>query len=563
MKKIFRIASYDFKRLVFNPITLTVFIILLGACILLGSIIKIPTTPAYSSQISGQTASEIYTNFTSNSLSQDTKIKSDALLEDALFYIKMQTEGQCLHEDELNDINRRFQEIYNNLVWYQLYGYCEYTENDSISSIATASSFLNDFMAKFQNLAEFESNLIFTNAQFEKLEEINTDFRAEILKTGVTTEQHLDYFVSKISLFEEIDNITKSVFVWKADPELLTNLQTKYIETASNKTAEIYAEIEKITTTLVGDAEKQLSDIKSLITNYKLTCESGKRAVELQLRTALEKHFGDLKNIYNYEKHSMEEEKLQLIKIESLLADTNLYYTQYQEALNFYSASYEVSLFDNAYFVLSIIGFLTIIFGIFCAYKLFGRDRKTGKMDILLSQNVTFGQVFAGKFLAIVFTTTFFLAVFAAISLLWGSLFYPSLPGSILTVFNMSTAYTISPILFFFIKLLGIELQVIFYSVLTIFIMNLSRKFEINFMIALAIFALATVCNIFLNGSIIYCLFPFIHADLTSFLGGATMQTGFLKTALYSYGNFYISLAYYLVVVILFYSFTKQLFKKN
>ena len=160
MKKIFRIASYDFKRLVFNPITLTVFIILLGACILLGSIIKIPTTPAYSSQISGQTASEIYTNFTSNSLSQDTKIKSDALLEDALFYIKMQTEGQCLHEDELNDINRRFQEIYNNLVWYQLYGYCEYTENDSISSIATASSFLNDFMAKFQHLAEFESNLI-------------------------------------------------------------------------------------------------------------------------------------------------------------------------------------------------------------------------------------------------------------------------------------------------------------------------------------------------------------------------------------------------------------------
>ena len=277
----------------------------------------------------------------------------------------------------------------------------------------------------------------------------------------------------------------------------------------------------------------------------------------------MERHFGDLENLYHYQPISIEDTELALVKTNYFLNDESLYYTQYQVPLNFNTASYQVSLYDHAYFVMSIIGFLTILFGIFASYKQFGLDRRNGKMDTILSQNVTFNQVFTGKFLAIVYATSFVLAVYSILSLTWGALLFPSLANEILAVFNLTSVYTIHPFLFFIIKVIGIELQVIFYSVITIFLMNVSRKFELTFGISVGIFVIATICNIFLNGSLAYCLFPFIHADLTAFLGGGTMQTGFLKTALYSYGNFFISLVYYLVVVVLLYNFTKQLFKKN
>jgi ABC-type transport system involved in multi-copper enzyme maturation permease subunit len=220
-------------------------------------------------------------------------------------------------------------------------------------------------------------------------------------------------------------------------------------------------------------------------------------------------------------------------------------------------------MYDHAYFIISIVGFITILVGIFCAYKLFGQDRKNGKMDLLLSQNVTFNQVFVAKFIAIVLITSFYLALFSILSLIWGALIYGSLPNAMLAVFNLTNVYTIHPFMFFLIKVIGIELQVIFYSIITIFLMNVSRKFELCFGISAGLFVVATICNIFLNGAFVYCLFPFIHADLTSFLGGATMSTGFLKTSLYTYGNFLISVLYYLVVVALLFNFTKQLFKKN
>ena len=181
--------------------------------------------------------------------------------------------------------------------------------------------------------------------------------------------------------------------------------------------------------------------------------------------------------------------------------DSSVYYTQYQQPLNFNTASYQVSVYDHAYFVISIIGFLTILFGIFCTYKLFGLDRRNGKIDIILSQKVSFNEVFLGKFLAVILTTSFVLGLYSVFSLTWGFIAYPALANNILAVFNLSSAYTINPFLFFLIKLIGIELQVIFYSTITVFALNLSRKFELCFGISIAIFVAATICNIFFNGN--------------------------------------------------------------
>ena len=560
MRKIFKIASYDFKRLIVNPFTIGTMILVLLVCLITGLVYKIEPTPAYSATTIGSTTREVYNNFMSTNENCDNKLSLDNILSDAQKMLDIQQE--CTDYNDFIDINSRFQDIYYEIIKYHTTGSCTYTENDNIDEIKTATYLLNDFVNYFENLGEFQSDIIFEKDEFETLKTIEDYFYQKVfLDEPITTT--LNDLYENLSMFDSLNSVVKSVFVWNVDTELLEKYQTEYINKAAAKNQNILAEIISVNDSTTSYDTTHISELTSLITNYKLTCESAKYSIIYELRLSLERHFGNLENLYHYAPISLEDTKLELVKTNYFLNDESLYYTQYQVPLNFNNASYEVTLYDHAYFIISIIGFLTILFGIYASYKLFGLDRRNGKMDTILSQNVTFNQVFTAKFLAIVFSTSFVLAVYAVLSLTWGSLLFPSLPNGMLAVFNSTTCYVINPFLFFLIKLIGIELQVIFYSVITIFMMNISRKFELTFGISVAIFVIATICNIFLNGSLAYCLFPFIHADLTSFLGGATMQTGFLKTAMYSYGNFYISLVYYLVVVVLLYNFTKQLFKKN
>ena len=560
MRKIFKIASYDFKRLIVNPFTIGTMILVLLVCLITGLVYKIEPTPAYSATTIGSTTREVYNNFMSTNENCDNKLSLDNILSDAQKMLDIQQE--CTDYDDFIDINSRFQDIYYEIIKYHTTGSCTYTENDNIDEIKTATYLLNDFVNYFENLGEFQSDIIFEKDEFETLKTIEDYFYQKVfLDEPIATT--LNDLYENLSMFDSLNSVVKSVFVWNVDTELLEKYQTEYINKATEKNQNILAKIISVNDSTTSYDTTHISELTSLITNYKLTCESAKYSIIYELRLSLERHFGNLENLYHYAPISIEDTKLELVKTNYFLNDESLYYTQYQVPLNFNNASYEVTLYDHAYFIISIIGFLTILFGIYASYKLFGLDRRNGKMDTILSQNVTFNQVFTAKFLAIVFSTSFVLAVYAVLSLTWGSLLFPSLPNGMLAVFNSTTCYVINPFLFFLIKLIGIELQVIFYSVITIFMMNVSRKFELTFGISVAIFVIATICNIFLNGSLAYCLFPFIHSDLTSFLGGATMQTGFLKTAMYSYGNFYISLVYYLVVVVLLYNFTKQLFKKN
>lgn len=561
MKKTLQIAFYDFKRLALNPIALMVMLVLMIACMLTGLTYKIQPQELYSATTIGEYTKDVYNNFLSENNS-DNKSKLDAIIEKAENYISIQTSEECFDFTDLEGINKKFQNILNEVEKFHRTGSCVYTENNDITTIQNAVNELSTFVENFGAKKEFESRLIMKNSQFDSISSISKTFNTITTSESSISEKLAELYENSAD-FDTLKSVTNDVFTWKIDAEKLNEIQNEYLVPAKAKLNAILAEIKVIYNNSTNYDTENLESLKSLITNYKFICESAKNSVNLELKFLLNEHSKKYYEFYGYEKFSLEDAKLELVEAKYYINDENLYYTQYQVPLNFNKASYKVTTFDFAYFITSIIGFIIIIFAIFSAYKLFGQDRKNGKVDLLLTQNVTFGQVFTGKFLAIVYSTTFYLGIFACISLILGALLYNLLPGSILAIFNLSTAYTISPFLFFLIKLIGIELQAIFYAVITIFLMNVSRKFDLYFAISLTIFAVATVCNIFLNGSLWYCLFPFIHADLTSFLGGATMQSGFLVTSLYSSGNFFISLVYYGVVVCLLFNLTKQLFKKN
>ncbi len=559
MKKSLKIAAYDFRRIMFNPITIVCLVLVLAACLITGFVLKPQVTPAYSADVTGDTTRQVYENFL-DSKDSDTKSKLDALITQAEIYINIQKQESSIDQEEFRSINTSFQEIKDEVEKFNTLG-SSYLLEDS-TQLKNASANLKNFVDRFENLSDLETDLIFTVEQFTELSKI-AEYFDETANSAMSNQAILtDIYFNKDKI-DTLNRIALNVYTWDCDPQILEDLENEVVAKAKTKLTAIQSEMQKVyDETVVGDI-KHLQDMHDLTTNYKLTCESAKFVVETEFKLLLEKRFNNLEDLFHFEEIVIEDTQLALTKAEYFLNDEGLYYRQYQTALNFNTASYQITVYDYTYMIVSIIGFLSILFGIFVTYKLFGRDRKNGKMDTILAQDVTFNQVFVGKSLAVLFITSTVLLLFTLLSLLWGTLIYSTLPNQILAVFNLSNVYTISPILFLFIKVIGIELQVIFYTTITLFVMNLSRKFDLLFLITLIIFAAATVCNIFLNGSIVYCLFPFIHADITSFLGGATMETGFLKTSLYTSGNFFISIAYYLVFVLLLFNFTRQLFKKN
>lgn len=562
MKKIIQIAKYDFKRLAFNPIALIGFAIVLVALLILGFVYKIPNVPAYEAKLSGETTKEIYQSFSSSNDKLDTKRNLDTIFEDAKLLLTIH-DSACLEAEDLVSINDTFEDIWAQVDIFRIWGYCSYTtEPSGLTPVANAVTELESFITNFKNIKQHHTRLILTKAQVTELEDI-----VQFFKNALNNSSNVNSVLNKLyegkAYFASLTQISMKAITFNVDSVHLASFEKDYIQKSQQKLLDIWAEMSQLYQESELGNVKNMKKMKALATNYKLTCESAKGAIEREYTLLLDKLSVKINKIYGFEKFSLEETKRDLTLAKHFLADDGLYYTQYQQALNFNIASHKTTAFDHSYFMMSIVGFLTILFGIFGAYKLFGRDRRNGKMDLILSQKVSFNQVFVGKFLAVLWSTSFCILMFGIVTFAWGAIFYGFLPGNIIAVFNTNHVYTISPFLFLLIKLLGLELQAIFYSVLTIFMMNISRKFDVTFAITILIFLAATVCNIFLNNQLWWCLLPFMHADITSFLGGGTMSTGFLKTSLYSYGNFFISLIYYIVLVGLLFTFTKQLFKKN
>lgn len=562
MKKILQIAKYDFRRIAFNPITLIGYAIIIVACLILGFVYKIPNTPAYKASLYGETTREVYSSFTSADEKYDTKQKLDKIFEDAQFILNIH-DTSCGEADQLVSLNHSLQDIWTKVDTYHKWqGHPNQPQPPSKNEIANVVNQLDIFVENFKNIEQFRTRLILTTTQVKDLT-TTVKFFKNVLNNNEGINEVMNKLYEGKSHFTNIKQISAKAITFNVDTVHLSDFQNNYIIKAKAKLEEIFKEMTEMYLSTEPSDVSRLKKMKSLATNYKLTCESAKGAIEREFSLLLDKLSVKINKLYGYEKFSLEETKRDLSFAKYFLADDELYYTAYQQALNFNTASYKTTAYDHAYFMMAIIGFLTVLFGIFGAYKLFGRDRRNGKMDLILSQKVSFNQVFVGKFLAILWSTSFCVLVFGLLTFAWGAIFYGFLPGSIIAVFNTNKVYMISPFLFFLIKLIGIELQAIFYIVLTLFMMNISRKFDLTFAITIVIFVAATICNILLNNQLWWCLLPFMHADITSFLGGGSMSTGFLKTSLFAYGNFFITLIYYVVLVGLLFTFTKQLFKKN
>ena len=553
--KILKIAFYDMKRLLKNPITLFACLGVLIVSIIIGFCFSPTITPALTLayETEDSTAESLYDDFKKSTFDDDTKL----LLDDTLYH-----NLQILRAENSNDLATTFNSLKESLLDLMTRAEAYYISDTVPTSdiISTDVAIKNDFANFLNEINETEfyyRSIHFTENEMETLNSVS-----EILNNLTeTTEQ------------EQIKNMYK--LVWEGNrtinsalaispkqvefsDEIYEDLQTTYYSNVVTKLGLINDEIEEIYTT-----SKDYDSLKSLILNYKNQVISAEKGLKIELYYLMDESGITGEELSEFDNSPREEINQELALISFQLEDDSLAYKDYLSPMNFNTAYGEENAYDYAYYLISIIGFMLIILAIYFTYKLFGQDRRNGKMDVILAQNVSFAKVFAGKFLAILFTTSVLLLLYAVIFLLFGYFIYGFNFTSVLSVFNYQSIMIVSPILLYFIKLLTIELQVVYFTIISIFIMNLSRKFELMLGISIAVFAVAFILNTFLSGFVAYTFFPFIHADWFTYFGGGNSNFGFLNTTIVAGGNLFISIAYYAVLMIALYNFTLQLFKKN
>lgn len=551
--KTLKIAFYDFKRLILNPITGIGLLVVLIACTIAGIFFKPEQAESLSLYYDTQNATSAYSSFYSSTNTEDTKLYLDNIIQDNLDIINAQLNSNDIKT--FDNLKSNIMSVYNKIKNYENFPTATPPFTDNSQDISTTNS-LKNFIDYYKNSEIFESTLYFTESDFAILENL---YETLSLITPSNSDSEIRAMYDKVwenrqifSTFESFEPLN-----WQVDSTTLKNYKTMYVDNVTSQLTNMDNEIKKIYDTT------EMDNIGQLILNYKNKVVNANNGLKAQLYLKLSNSLSNYSLFLGYETQEEADLRQQIAISNYILQDESLYYQEYLSPLSFNKASSTITAYDFAYFQMCLIGFLLIIASIYFTYKLFGQDRKNGKMDVVLSQNVTFSNVFNGKFIAITLSASFILLLYTVIFLLAGYLVYGFTFTPILAVFNLSSTYVINPILYLLIKYLCIILQVTFYVIITMFFMNISRKFEVMLGISLGVFALGFVCNIFLSGFFIYALFPFAHTDLFSYFGSGTSEIGFLNTMLISSGNFFISILYYFVITIAFYNFTSQLFRKN
>lgn len=555
--KSFKICMYDFRRLILNPITLCGFIIAIVACVVAGFCFKPFISPALSLSFEYETTEELYNNFINGNF-EDSVVNLDAKIMENKKIIDGQRNTTLI--DTYDNLTLNINTFYENLLVYNAYP-DDYPDASTFKDNAfdvNLKTELHNFYDIIASLKDFESPLYFTDNEMNTIKSLVDLLDSTLYYTTNRDDVKAmyDILLESRQLFRDFLNI--EVINWQTDKDKTVELEVNYVVNAEKKLDDILEEFEN-----VYHGSQNLDDMESLALNYKRIVTFASYNMQGELFLLLSRSLPNYANYIGYESQEELELKQTIIQNNHILKEASLYYAHYLQPMNFNSASGTINAYDFAYYLISIIGFILIFISIFFAYKLFGRDRKKGKVDVVLAQNASFNSVFAGKFFAILLATFSLLFVFSILIILISYLIYGVTFAPVLAVFNLSSSYVVNPLICLFFKLLCIEFEIMFYTLITILLMNVSRKFELMFGISLGIFAVAFTLNTFLSGFFVYALFPFAHANLFSFFGGANSSIGFLNTAFISGGNFFISICYTLVLMVGMYFFTNQLFKRN
>ncbi len=186
----------------------------------------------------------------------------------------------------------------------------------------------------------------------------------------------------------------------------------------------------------------------------------------------------------------------------------------------------EITAYDYAYFILKLFSFIIIAYAIMSACGAVAGEIKDGTMRYYAIRPIKRGDILFGKLLAIIIMSFIMIVFSAVIAMCVGAGVYGWTNLTILTIFNGTTAMTISPLVMMLLYIASFLIEVIVYTSIAMLLSCLLKSDLLASTIMLLIYLLNIILPVFTGGMNSWlAYYPFSHISLFALFGSSIVST--------------------------------------
>lgn len=539
-----------------------------------------------------KTVQEFYAQLNSTSSLTNTFNGFNQILVNAKKFVDSYSEEYDLKQEllgKVDDIYQAYEKFRTEYSYYISYDHSnQQTLDSSVNALKQSFVDFRDFYrAKVDSLTTQEIHVLTTSNQ--NLTTISFVQKCIDVFDASTTDKY-QHIVEEINSHYKF-NSTLTQYVnelipFIPDTEYVNSLYS-YINTASDRLG-----ISISSTNTVSYTGKGLyQDIATKVNEWKAT-EKGNNSSENfeQLRylaTCYKQESEQVLNIVTYgiylnglEKYSQKQlngflglEQFNYYEYEetfvklNYLFDTNTFEIDYANPFSIDQPSnFEINSFDFSYFALRLCMFVIVIYVVTMAGTTIVGEQEAGTMKMLAIRPYKREKLVVGKLLAIIFIGLIMIAVSAIATLIIGGITYGFASNPVLYVFNATSAHVVSPVVLYFIMLLTLAFEMIFFVLCALAISLLFKSQIASVSISILLYFGTLALNTVLDSASWLRFMPFTNINLYKYFGSSFMSTqGALQKVLSSPvavgSNFWLSLIYSLVVIIALFVTIIEVFK--
>ncbi|MBR2221261.1 MAG: ABC transporter permease subunit [Clostridia bacterium] len=329
----------------------------------------------------------------------------------------------------------------------------------------------------------------------------------------------------------------------------------------------IYADIESFVTQNADETSAEAkAQFNELATQYKLATQIAINLIEnnFVLQKAGDYSNAQLKHFIGFEDFNSYAINEQIV-LNNYLLENQIFDGDYLVNFNFGTSSgYTNSAYDFCVFAMQILSLILTIFALYFGVTIMAGDFQNGAIKMLATRPLTRTQIVGGKTMACVNFTLIF-AIFAMVaSFVAGfAMFGLGDASSIITVFNGANVLVVHPAIMLLAYFASLMLNLIFYIVLAMLFAVIFRSGIGALITTFAVFVANIILGALFTGATWFVFMPFAYLDLFRFMGGASVQGGFLTFGVTLGGSFFIALAVYLAMVVVIDLLSKLIFKSR
>lgn len=345
-----------------------------------------------------------------------------------------------------------------------------------------------------------------------------------------TELQEVNNTIKKNGYITNINNLVNDYELVRIDDKELTSLSSyleKYVTPQMNSIiSDKDGSIKKLfDDTAASDSIKDTQNILTEISKAKSISNNAKEYVTHRLMINIVSGKNDAQiqslNAFNFDKYNTYEYQEEAARLNYLLTNNKYNYEYGYAFADGQTSGTSTNAFDFVYYALKWAVMLVSIYSIAMACSSIATEQENGTIKLLLIRPYKRFKIIIGKFLSIMSFAFLFMLFSFLVSFFVGYGLYGVSFQTVLTVFNGTSAFTISPLLLIFIDFILCFCEVLVFVFIAVMFATIFKTFATSFSVTLIVYALIIFANILFGSTYVFGLLPFANFNLFKFFGGA------------------------------------------